>query len=141
MNSKMNQTPESELYQRIHRLQQKLDASHLDGALILQNTDLFYFAGTIQQSHLYVPSTGAPLLMVRKSYKRAVAESRIDTILPIASLKELPGILADHGIRPPKRLGLEMDVVPANMFFSYQRLFGNPEFSDISMVVRGDQIH
>ena len=136
MLNETHQTPESELSRRIHRLQKKLDALHLDGALILQNTDLFYFAGTIQQSHLYVPSTGDPLLMVRKCYKRAMAESHLKTILPIASLKELPEILADHGIRQPKRLGIEMDVLPANMFFSYQRLFGTPEISDISMMIR-----
>jgi len=48
-------TPKSELEGRIEKLQRKLDENNIDGTLILQKADLFYFAGTIQDAHLYVP--------------------------------------------------------------------------------------
>ena len=53
--------PSAEIESRIARFQQDLRQQQLDGALILQNSDLFYLCGTIQQSHLYVPAVGKPL--------------------------------------------------------------------------------
>ena len=53
-NTNLN-TPKSELEGRIEKLQKKLDKNNINGALILQKADLFYFAGTIQDAHLYVP--------------------------------------------------------------------------------------
>ena len=73
-------TPKSELESRIVKLQAHLAADDLDGALIVQNTDLFYFSGTIQQAHLYVPVEGQPLLMVRRSLYREVEITRLRSI-------------------------------------------------------------
>ena len=88
----------------------------IDGALILQNTDLFYFAGTIQQAHLYVPAQGRPLLMVRKNYQRARAESAISAIVPLSSPKQLMGLIGEHGLTPPIVVGMELDVLPVNFY-------------------------
>lgn len=129
-------TPESEILQRIVDLQTSLQANAIEGALILQPTDLFYFSGTIQQSHLYVPAEGDALLLARKSLERARAESSIGHILPLASPQTLPRILRDHAIAPPKRLGMELDVLPANLFFKYQRIFEPSEIVDISDMIR-----
>ena len=60
-------TPKVELEQRIFNLQKYLKKENIDSALILQRVDLFYFSGSIQQAHLYVPANGDPVLMVRKS--------------------------------------------------------------------------
>ncbi|HQG55214.1 MAG TPA: aminopeptidase P family N-terminal domain-containing protein, partial [Thermoleophilia bacterium] len=51
-------TPADEVERRIAAFQTVLEERALDGALILQNADLYYFSGTIQQSHLYVPAGG-----------------------------------------------------------------------------------
>ena len=59
--------PRDEIQSRISRLQRNLQRQNIDGALILQNTDLYYLCGTIQQSHLYIPAVGDPVLMVRKN--------------------------------------------------------------------------
>ena len=74
-------TPKVELEKRILNLQKYLKKKNIQGALILQRADLFYFTGTIQQAHLYVPAHGDPVLMVHKSYDRAIAESSIEKIL------------------------------------------------------------
>ena len=73
-------TPGSELTKRIDALKRLLETSGIEGALILQNADLFYFAGTIQQGYLYIPARGEPQLMVRKNTERARAESSISLI-------------------------------------------------------------
>ena len=94
-------TPRSEIDARIHKLQAALQEAGIDGALILQNTDLFYFSGTIQQAHLYVPAEGQPLLMVRKSLVRAREESPLTTITALKSPKQLPDMIRESGLRLP----------------------------------------
>jgi Xaa-Pro dipeptidase len=129
-------TPQSELECRIAKLQHHLKSKSIDAALILQNVDLFYFSGTIQQAHLYVPAAGDPLLMVRKSFERALAESRLERIVKLNSPKLIADILSENGYSPPDSLGLELDVLPANLFFSYQEIFKNAELVDISYPIR-----
>lgn len=129
-------TPKSEIDHRIQQLQEVLLREGIDGALILQNTDLFYFSGTIQQSHLYIPAQGHPLLMVRKSFKRARAESPLSTIVPFTSPKEIMAMLQEHGLQPPTVMGMELDVLPTNNYLSYRRLFPDIDIRDISMSIR-----
>ena len=61
-------TPRHEIYSRISKLQKQLLQRGFSGALISQNTDLFYYIGTIQRSILYVPSEGEPVLAVCAAY-------------------------------------------------------------------------
>ena len=49
-------TPKTEIQHRIDQLQSLLLSNGIDGAIIVQNSDLFYFSGTIQQSQLYIPA-------------------------------------------------------------------------------------
>ena len=50
--------PAPEVAGRLAGLQAVLAARVLDAALIMQNADLYYFSGTVQQSYLYVPAQG-----------------------------------------------------------------------------------
>ena len=136
MEPKNLNTPKKELDNRISNLQKYLTKNDIDGALILQLVDLFYFTGTIQQAHFYVPAEGDPLLMVRKSYDRARMESAIDKILPLNRAGDLPDILKANGHDLPATVGLELDVLPVNIFFGLQETFGNPRVTDISQAVR-----
>ncbi|MFW6054745.1 MAG: M24 family metallopeptidase [Thermodesulfobacteriota bacterium] len=129
-------TPKTELDHRISSLQQHLARQQIDGALILQNTDLFYFSGTTQQAHLYVPAAGRPLLMVRKNLERARSESALATIVKVSSPKELGGLIRDAGLTLPGRLGLELDVLPASLYLNYSRIFKNSCLVDISGSIR-----
>jgi len=129
-------TPKSELDLRLKKLQDYLRNNNIDAALILQPVDLFYFAGTIQKANLYVPAQGDPILMVHKSTERARAESGIESIRHLDSPKNIPAILKAGGYALPHSLGLELDVLPANMFFNYRRLFQETDMVDISQPVR-----
>ncbi len=129
-------TPSLELGRRIENFKAYLQANNIDGALIIQNTDLFYFAGTIQQAHLYIPADGEPLLMVRKSYERALEESNLEKIVPFSSPKQIPDLLRENGYNIPGVLGLETDVMPVNYYFTYRECFENSKLTDVSHFIR-----
>lgn len=129
-------TPLTEIETRIKKLKSHLEASGISAALILQVSDLFYFSGTIQQAHLFVPVDDEPLLMVRKSYQRAQSESAIKRTIPLDSVKQIPDLLRQNGYNLPRRLGMELDVLPANLFLGYQNIFDGVTLVDISPVIR-----
>ena len=125
-----------ELYGRIQRFRNRLSESHLDGALIVEKTDLFYLSGTKQDGHLFISVEDGPRLMVRRDFERAVSESPLDEILPMKGFSQLPRLLSDGNKGVPRRMGLEMDILPAKRFFLYQKLFPDTELIDISGVIR-----
>ena len=129
-------TPATEIRHRIAQLQSLLASNGIDGAIIIQNSDLFYFSGTIQQSQLYIPADGEPLLMVRKSLERARSESAIQHIISFESPRQVPNLLKARGYKTPKTLGLEMDVIPALTYLNFQNLFDGTRMMDISHCIR-----
>ena len=131
-------TPKAEIETRIANLQEGLAQAGLDAALIIHHVNLFYYSGTSQGGHLFVPREGEPLLMIRRSLDRARAESPLTQILDVRSLKALPGVLADHGFAADKlkSLGLELDVLPFNLYGSYARLFQEAALSDLSPAIK-----
>jgi len=108
----------------------------IDGAVIVQNADLFYFAGTIQRSHLFVPAEGKPLLLVKKSLERAKEESPLDNVIGLDSLKEFNAVVQKYGYGQFKTLGFELDVLPANQYVRYQKLVEPARIVDISQLIR-----
>lgn len=128
--------PESELQTRINGLQNRLDRENLDGALIVQKADRFYYTGTTQQGWLWVPAEGAPLFMVFKDPDRARAESGLPHVVPLLSPKKIPEKLAEFGLDLPKSLGLELDVMPANTYLMFQQIFSGAAVVDVSDTIR-----
>jgi len=136
MDLKNTVVPKQEIDDRIAKLQKILAEKEIDGALIVQKTDLFYFGATSQQGWLYVPKAGPPILMVFKEYERARAESPLEIVISIVSIKKIPAILSEYGIEAPASLGMELDVLPANLYFQYCSVFEKTEISDISVDIR-----
>jgi len=129
-------TPETELRVRIGRFQEALKKKGLDGAIISQNVDLFYFSGTTQRSVLYIPQQGPPVLMVQKSLERAKDESALELIEPLHTPMDLKRLVRKHGIDSPRALGLEFDVLPVAHLMRLQKVFPDVSFSDISLLIR-----
>ena len=132
----MRITPTSELEYRFRKLQQHMAVEGLDAVIIVQNADLFYFTGTIQSGNLYIPLEGEPLYMVRKDFLRARMESGLKEVVPFSSMKDIPMVLANHGYPQPKRIGMELDVLPVNFFERYRNVFTQGEFSDATPLIR-----
>jgi Xaa-Pro dipeptidase len=123
--------PAAELAGRIAGLQAGLAALGLDAALLQQNADLFYFAGTVQQSYLYVPAEGEATLFVRKAAARARLESALGAIVDLPSPKDLPRLVAERYGGLPATMGLELDVLPVAHFRRLENLLPGVTFEDV----------
>jgi Xaa-Pro aminopeptidase len=108
----------------------------LDGSLIVQRADLFYFSGTGQDAHLFVPVEGPPLLMVRKSFERALEESPLSTVSRISRLSDLKRSMISACSGGLKTLGMELDVLPVNNYRLYEDLFPGVRIVDVSPLVK-----
>jgi Xaa-Pro aminopeptidase len=133
--TEMLYTPKSEIDARIQLFQTTLDQMGIDGALIIHHTNLFYLSGTSQSGHLFIPRSGQPILMVRKSFVRASQESPLTEILDVKSMKAIPDLLVEKGFSLDA-IGLELDVVPYNTWQLYKKVFKDTHFSDISEALK-----
>ncbi|RLB24852.1 MAG: hypothetical protein DRG76_00090 [Deltaproteobacteria bacterium] len=124
--------PQDEIFMRISRLQKEMETRAIDGALIMQRVDLFYFTGTAQNGLLYVPVRGEPLLMVKRYYPRARSESPLSRIIEITSVREMPGLIMESYGGLPSIMGLEMDVIPVRELTFYKKLFPSLHMVNIS---------
>jgi Xaa-Pro aminopeptidase len=98
--------------------------------------DLYYLARTDQDAYLWIPAQGVPVLMVRKSLVRAKEDSPLERIVPLTGFSHLPGLIREKGGLLPKRVGLEMDILPARLYLTYKDLFAGTDFVDISPLIR-----
>jgi Xaa-Pro aminopeptidase len=126
-----------EIDERLKRFREQLASNKVDGAILLHKTDLYYLSGTDQDAHLWVPAHDKPLLLVRKSLARAKEDSLVRDIVPLSGLSRVPELIRKHTEKPPKRLGLELDILPSRLYLSYRKLFPDAEIVDISPVIRG----
>ncbi len=132
----MRLTPTTELVNRVEKLQKAMIIHSLEAILILQNADLFYFTGAIQQGALYVPVEGEAIYLVRKDFARARMESGLKEIVPFKSPRDIPGVLADFGYALPKTVGMELDVVPVSVMQRFQKGLGECVISDATPLIR-----
>ncbi|WP_411267109.1 M24 family metallopeptidase [Chlorobaculum sp. MV4-Y] len=121
-----------EAQQRVVRLQARLAESGIQAVLLLMPVDIFYFTGTRQNSALWVPAEGEPVLLVRKSLVRAKAEGLIDDIRPFPSSKELSALLGREG----DKVGMTFDAVPVAQHAWYSKVLPGRTFTDVTMTVR-----
>ncbi len=132
----MRLTPATELEYRCKKLQDLMQTADLDAVLIVQNADLYYFTGTVQNGCLYVPATGQPLYLVRRDQARARMESGLKEVLPFSAPKDIPGIISGYGYPEPKNIGLEFDVLPITFLERYRKVWPNVVFSDATPLIR-----
>lgn len=122
----------NEYSQRIVKLQSRLAALGLNGALLTAFTDIYYFAGTRQNSVLWVPASGPAALLVRKSFTRAKAESPWLDVRPFVSRADFSGAVPSGLCKA----GLTFNGLSAQQYKYYSGLMTGVEFADISVLVR-----
>jgi Xaa-Pro dipeptidase len=132
----MRITPVTELEHRCKRLQELMQTAALDAVIIVQNADLYYFTGTVQNGCLYLPAQGQPLYLVRRDQARARMESGLKEVVPFNSPKDIPGIVARHGYPAPQRIGLEFDVLPIIFLERYRKVWPDAAFLDAAPLIR-----
>jgi Xaa-Pro dipeptidase len=128
--------PAAEIERRTSAFRAELEADGLDGAILVQSTDLAYLSGTNQQAHLVIPVKGEPALLVRRTLERAQRESPLSLVEPLSSLGELPAALERAGLARGARIGMELDVLPAGRYLGYARRLDGYELADCSRAMR-----
>jgi Xaa-Pro dipeptidase len=119
--------PADEIRRRHDALRAAMAADGLDAVLVVEASDLVHLTGVMADAHLVLGVEGDPVLLVRRGIERAQAESPIADVRPLGSLRELAPVLAERGVR---RLGLELDVLPAARYLRYGQLLDGVELVD-----------
>ncbi len=132
----MRYAPKEELDARIGKLKTLMEKASLDGAFFHYKIDYYYLSGTMQDSLLFVPVDSDPILFVKQEISRARRESSLANIVPYRSVKDIP-----QHLKPMKRLGMQLDVIPYNDVIRFKELFGNVEFIDCSPLTKEIRKH
>lgn len=125
-----------EIQARLNSLQESIQKSEMDGALIVQRADLIYYTGAAFHGALVVPATGEIRLLVWRGLPR------IGDFCPVAptlvkGFGKLPAALNGLNIQTWKCVGLEKDCLPVSW---YETIVGsvwqNAEIHDVSPIIR-----
>jgi Xaa-Pro dipeptidase len=127
---------------RLIRLQELLSKQGLDGMLISQNVDLYYFTGSMQTGFLFVPKQGTPIFYVRRSVARAMQEAAV-TVEPLGSLRvfgaqlgrSYPELFSDDAVEGPM-IAAEYDVLPVQWHQRMSSALPRVRWVDGSLLVR-----
>ncbi|MFD0681754.1 MULTISPECIES: M24 family metallopeptidase [unclassified Paenibacillus] len=134
----------SEFIMRIQRLQARLQEKRIDGCMITQNVDIYYFTGSMQSGYLFVPSAGEALFFVRRSVIRAQGEAAVQ-VEPLGSFRSFGDRLADTyraifddtaSSSRKLRLAAEFDVLPVQQLQRLEAVLPGAEWVDGSMLIR-----
>ncbi len=125
--------PSHEIDQRLALFRDALDTASIDLAIVAQNSDLFYYSGTVQNAFLIVQRTGESTLFVRKYLPRAQRESPIQSIRPMRRFRD---VLETIKSLPHARIGIESDVLPVQIFQQIQASLPDAEIVDASHLIR-----
>ncbi len=127
----MKYAPRDEIETRISKVKAKMEKASLDGAFFHYKIDYYYLSGTMQDSLLFLPLNDDPILFVKRELSRARRESPIKQMVPYRSLKDI----FTH-IKPMKRVGLQLDVMPYNDVIRFKEFLGNAEILDVSPITK-----
>jgi Xaa-Pro aminopeptidase len=127
-------TPKEELENRINQLRQNMEKQGIAFSVILQNVDLFYFAGTVQKGVLVVSVDHGPLLFIERNVDRAAIETGLE-IIPTKRDKDVGDILMAKGMLKGK-CAMELDVVPVSVFERWKSILGFDDVADVWPAIR-----
>lgn len=131
--------------ERIKLLRDNMAEHHIDAAILLFSRDIYYYSGASVPSVLLVtPNTGR--LYVRRALDFAQQDSSIDDVVPDGSLRVVADRLKSEKL-DRSRIGLEMDVIPADLFLKIQEELPGATFVNVTpliiaqrMVKDGDEL-
>jgi len=123
----------NEIDSRIEKLRVRMVEKDIDFAILFQNTDIFYFTGTMQNSVFFISKNGDILFFVEKSIERAKRETYFD-IIPVSDNNGIFKIIKQKGFKG--RVGLELDVLPSQIFLKLTKELNLSDVVDVSGIIR-----
>lgn len=127
---------QGELAERIHKLQNMLCGKGIDLAILSQNTDIYYYTGSVQPLYLMVPASGEPVILARKAITRISEEVPQITLEAFSGTKDLVDIVGRHKLVGAKQIGFTLDTMPYASVARLLRIFPGTEIVDISWDLR-----
>lgn len=122
---------------RIHALQQHLCAKAIDIAILNNNADLAYYAGSIQPLYLLIPAVGTPVVVARKALTRLQQEVTHLPVEEFSGTRELAVILLRYHLIPAHRVAFTLDTTAYATVTRMRQLFEDAtEIVDISWEIR-----
>jgi Xaa-Pro dipeptidase len=122
---------------RVAGLGRRLAAAGLEGAVLLHDRDVFYYAGTLRPATLVVGRHDAALL-VRRGLEPARREATVSRVEEAGGFSRLARVAGELGIGSGK-LGIELDVVPVELADRLRGVFPGCVLTDVSPVVLGQR--
>lgn len=126
----------AELTERVRKLQRHLADKDIGLAVVTQNSDLYYYTGSVQPLYLLVAADGEPLVLARKAITRIQDEITHIRSEAFSGTKDLTAILDMYGPSRAGRIGLTLDVVAYSTVTRLMHLFPNAEIADLSWDIR-----
>jgi len=110
---------------RLKNFQERLLELEIKAAVLILSRDIFYYTGTAQPCILVVTQKDY-FLIVRRALDFVLNETWIDTgkIIRNGSFKEVLLRLKESGINKGQ-LGLELDIIPAELFLKLMSIFSD----------------
>lgn len=109
---------------RLKNFQKRLLELGIDSAILIHSRDVFYYCGTAQPSILVVTPNDY-YLIVRRALDFVLSETWIGSNkIASGDLKEALAKLRALGVQKGQ-IGLEMDVIPAELFLKIRQMFAN----------------
>lgn len=132
----MEPAPVAEITGRVAALEAELTRQEIPLALIRQAADLYYYTGTLADGWLALSPGQTPLLLVRRPQHRLLESPPPWPLAFYGDLKEIPDLLGTFGFPAQGPLGLELDVMPVNLYTRLQKIFPHQSPQDISPLIR-----
>jgi len=134
----METVPVSEIVARVAGLRQLMAEAGMELALIRQNADLYYYAGTLVDGFLAMGAAQeSALLLVRRPQERLGDAKPAWPVASFQDLKEIPQILRENGFDAQGPLGLELDVMPVAFYEGLKKkVFPGRPIKDLSPLIR-----
>ncbi len=111
-------------------------AGDLPLTVVTHPVDIYYLTGTMPDGRLVVPATGEPTLFAHKSLARARHESPLKQIEPFPGMRGLAAFLTNLVGDGAARVGLDLDVCPANQYQKLAALMPNVTWVDAGPLAR-----
>lgn len=125
----------SEHIRRIRTLQEIIKSNNLSGVLLFYSRDVFYYTGTSQPSYFFV-SPKHYRLFVRSGSDFALHEAQIEKE-NVKEERRLENIFKEISpmIGGRRKIGTELDVLPANRFLEFREIFKGFKIVDVSRLI------
>ncbi|NYT05372.1 MAG: aminopeptidase P family protein [Methanomicrobiales archaeon] len=121
--------PPAELNDRLKRFRAEMDEKEPDWELaaFFGNINLYYLTGTMQDGVLLVPRDGEAVFHVRRSFERALHESRFPAIEPMKSFRDAAGRFCAM----PGSVHMETEIVPVALLARFRKHFPVPDVKSL----------